>query len=372
MSTGKPKRAVLIGAGHAHLHAISGADDFRRRGHELVVVAPGEFWYSGLATGMLGGAYPPELDRIDVAALAARGGGRFVRDRMIGLDHRARTVVLERHGRLTYDALSLNLGSSPPVIPGSDQPGVYTVKPIQSLRDLRAELETRFRGAAPVRVLIAGGGATGSELAGNIAGLAQANGGRAEIVVLAGGKRILEQLPERAAAAVRANLQRRGVAFRTGTRVARLERGRAVLESGSEVPFDIFLNATGLEPEPVLRKTGLPVTDDGALVVDPHLRSPSDAAVHGGGDCIALNGRALPRIGVYAIRQAPVLLHNLLASLDGAQPRRFKPQKTYLWIMNLGDGTGLAARGSLWWRGRAAFRLKDWIDRRFLRSYRPE
>jgi hypothetical protein len=37
--------------------------------------------------------------------------------------------------------------------------------------------------------------------------------------------------------------------------------------------------------------------------------------------------------------------------------------------MNLGDGTGLATRGRLWWHGRFAFRLKDWIDRRFLREY---
>ena len=37
--------------------------------------------------------------------------------------------------------------------------------------------------------------------------------------------------------------------------------------------------------------------------------------------------------------------------------------------MNLGSGTGLAARSGLWWHGRAAFRLKDWIDRRFLREY---
>lgn len=37
--------------------------------------------------------------------------------------------------------------------------------------------------------------------------------------------------------------------------------------------------------------------------------------------------------------------------------------------MNLDDGTGLAARGRFWRQGRAAFRLKDLIDRRFLRAY---
>jgi NADH dehydrogenase FAD-containing subunit len=365
------KQAVLIGAGHAHLRAIRAAGEFRRRGHALTIVAPGPFWYSGLATGMLGGLYPPELDCIDVAALAARGGARFVEDRLVALDRRARQVILEQHGALPYDALSLNLGSAPPAIPGSDQPGVYSVKPIHRLRDLRAELERRFRaGGPPPRIVIAGAGVTGAELAANLAQLAARHRAAVHIVVIGGGDRALKQLPTAAAARVQAALERRGIRFRMGARVDRIGTGQAMTEDGREIGFDVFLNATGLRPAPVLAELGLPLAPDGGLLVDAHLRSPADPRIHGGGDCIALDGHALPRIGVYAIRQAPILLANLLASLDGAEPRRFEPQKHYLWIMNLGDGTGLGVRGRLWWHGRAAFRLKDWIDRRFLASYR--
>ena len=119
----------------------------------------------------------------------------------------------------------------------------------------------------------------------------------------------------------------------------------------------------------MLRTLGLPVEADGALRVDAYLRSPADPLVHGGGDCVAFDERPLARAGVYGIRQAPVLLDNLLAALNGGPPRPFGPQRHYLWIMNLGDGTGLAMRGNLWWHGRAALRLKDWIDRRFLGTY---
>jgi hypothetical protein len=65
-----------------------------------------------------------------------------------------------------------------------------------------------------------------------------------------------------------------------------------------------------------------------------------------------------------------VLLVNLLANLEGTPATEFRPQRLYLWIINLGDGTALAMRGGLWWRGRLAFRLKDWIDRRFLKELR--
>jgi NADH dehydrogenase FAD-containing subunit len=368
--TRQRKRVVLVGAGHAHLYALKRAAEFARRGDELVVVAPDMFWYSGLATGMLGGLYSPELDQVDVAALARAGGGRFVRDRLAGLDPASRTVRLERGPALAYDVLSLTLGSVPPAIPGAERAsGCYEVKPIRRLWELRAELERRFRSGAhdPVRVVVAGGGVTACELAANVLALAARCSGRVELRLLAGG-RMLKGLPKRAARKVLDGLRRKGARLQTGGRVGRVEDGHAVLADGSAVPFDLFVNATGLGPPPLVRELGLPADDKGGLAVDEHLRSTGDAAVFGAGDCAAFEGRELPRIGVYAIRQAPVLFHNLLTALDGGEPRRFRPQRRYLWIMNLGGGTGLAARSGLWWHGRAAFRLKDWIDRRFLRE----
>ena len=55
MSRSAAKRLVLAGAGHAHLYTLKRIAEFTRRGYEVVVVAPDDFWYSGLATGVLGG-----------------------------------------------------------------------------------------------------------------------------------------------------------------------------------------------------------------------------------------------------------------------------------------------------------------------------
>jgi NADH dehydrogenase FAD-containing subunit len=367
---GTSKRVVLLGAGHAHLYALKRAREFSRRGYELVVVAPDAFWYSGLATGVLGGNYAPEMDRVDVGALVARGG-RFRQDRVLGVDVASRTVQLEASPPLSYDALSITLGSCPPPIPGARETiGCYSVKPVRRLCELRAVLEKRFerRPGRGVRVAVAGGGVTACEVAANIAALAEARGGRADVTVLAR-SRLLEQLPDRAARRLVRALERRGVRFCSPARVTRVETGCAILEDGRAVGFDLFVNATGLKPSPLVREIGLPVDEEGALIVDHSLRSIADPTVHGGGDCIALRDEKLARIGVYAIREAPVLYHNLLAALGSGEPVHFEPQSRFLWIMNLGDGTGLAARGRLWWHGRLAFRLKDWIDRRFLREY---
>ena len=67
-------RAVLAGAGHAHLQLIANADALRRSGVAPVLISPAVFRYSGLASGVLSGAVEPEEAEIDVAALARHHG----------------------------------------------------------------------------------------------------------------------------------------------------------------------------------------------------------------------------------------------------------------------------------------------------------
>jgi NADH dehydrogenase FAD-containing subunit len=145
-----------------------------------------------------------------------------------------------------------------------------------------------------------------------------------------------------------------------------------VLADGTSEPFDHLVNATGLQPPALTRTLGLATAADGAIMVDDRLTARDADGVFAAGDCIAFGSRPLPKVGVYAIRQAPILFHNLMAFLDGRPLERFTPQEHYLSIMTLGDGRGLAYRAGLWWQGRAAFFVKDWIDRRFLRSNRPD
>ena len=116
-------------------------------------------------------------------------------------------------------------------------------------------------------------------------------------------------------------------------------------------------------------ESGLATGGDGGLWVNRYLQSISDPRIFGGGDAISLRGEHLEKLGVFAIRQGPVLFHNLQAYLGGEPLKKFKPQKIYLYIINLGDGTGLAIYGSLVWRSRLAWRLKSCIDTKFVREF---
>ena len=366
-STGQ--RVVLLGAGHAHLHVLRNAARVMRGGCSLTVVAPELFWYSGMATGMLGGQYGPEQDQIDVVALVRQGGARLVCDRVTGLDPAARLVRLAGRPPLPYDVLSVALGSDAAPLPGGAGAALFAAKPIHRLWELRQRLEAKLDGPAP-RILVVGGGLSGCELAANVAALARRLNRTVSVTLLTTPGGLLRQVPAPIARTVLRALRRGGVTVRQDGPVLATDAQAAHIPGGGVVPFDILVNATGLRPAPVLRHFGLPLDAEGGLIVDRHLRSVADPAVHGAGDCIAFEGKALPRAGVFAVRQGPVLLANILAALDGAAPQAFRPQRRYLWIMNLGDGIGLATYGRWHWHGRAAFQVKDWIDRRFMQRHR--
>ncbi|MCI5191495.1 MAG: pyridine nucleotide-disulfide oxidoreductase, partial [Candidatus Electrothrix sp. AS4_5] len=107
----------------------------------------------------------------------------------------------------------------------------------------------------------------------------------------------------------------------------------------------------------------------GGMLVNRYLHSTQYKNIFGGGDCIDFQDRPLDKVGVYAVRQNPLLKHNLMASLTGERLRAFEPGGKYLLIFNLGDNTGILSKWSVVVGGRLAFFVKDWIDRRFMRTF---
>ena len=366
------KTAVLLGAGHAHLYSIRRAAEFRQQGIRLVLIAPGPFWYSGLATGMLGGFYPPEQDQIDVAGLVCEASGEFVQGKAARIDPSARRVIMENGREIAFDALSVNVGSEVIPLPGSDAAAnVYPIKPLESLARLRRDLEAV--GSDPCRLLVVGGGASGGEIAMNARALFDRLGARrSEVRLLAAGSQLFEQFAPAAARKAARLLEARGVEVSPRARVTWVGDGTVTTEKGERFAFDFLVNAAGLRP-PLLRASSLATDLSGALRVNRFLQALDHPAIFGGGDCVAFEERPVAKIGVYAVREAPVLFHNLLATLaggEGAALRPFKPQRRFLQILNVGDGTAFAIRHRLFWHGRASLWLKDFLDRRFLAASR--
>lgn len=356
---------VLIGAGHAHLHLLARElPRYRAAGVALSVVDPGCFWYSGLATGMLAGHHPPRADRIDPAAmLRGHQGVELIRARATGLD-RARQVVHTTAGALRYDALSWNIGSQTVRPAGIDDPSLRTVKPIAGLAALAGEL--RERGRATISVI--GGGPTGCETAVCLSELARAAGLELRVRLVVRSPRLLGHPSRRLQLRLRRHLCACGVALVHGE-LAAVTAGDLELTDGRRLPGDLVLLATGLRAPALLGELGLPLRD-GGLLIDDGLASVDDPRIFAAGDCAALRGHDLPLLGVFGVRQAPILAHNLLASLRGEPLRRYQPQRRWLQILHLGHHHGLALRGGAWWLHPLMLHWKDQLDRRFMARHR--
>jgi NADH dehydrogenase FAD-containing subunit len=244
---------------------------------------------------------------------------------------------------------------------------VFPVKPIINLLKAQETILAMVKGGK-INVLVVGGGPAGLELAGNTWRLIQDHGGVAHITLLAG-KKLMGQFPDRVRRLALKSSQARQIEVIEGSHLSTLERGLARLQDSREIACNVTLLALGVKPASLFADSGMPTGADGGLLVNDYLHALDNATIFGGGDCISLQSRPLDKVGVYAVRQNPILFHNLLASLEGKNLMAFHPQSDYLLIFNLGNGKGIFWRKNWVWNGRLAFYLKDYIDRKFMKKF---
>lgn len=365
------KRLLLLGGGHAHMTVMHDIPEFLARGHEVTVVGPSSFhYYSGMGPGMLGGTYRPDDIRFSVRDQVMEKGGLFVTDRAVRIDAHNRIVHLASGEEVGYDILSCNTGSSVPseTLNGQGE-DIFSVKPIENLLKGQQRIKELLL-AKDVRVGVVGGGPAALEVAGNLWGLAQRMGARKLQIQLFAGKRFLGSRPDKVRSLARKSLSGRGIEIIEQGYAHKVRSGRVELEDGSLWDLDVIFLAVGVKPSQLFADSGLPVGKDGGLLVSERLNSVDYPEIFGGGDCISFAPYPLDKVGVYAVRENPVLKHNLMAALEGTEMITFDPGKEYLLIFNLGNGKGIFWKNGWILHGAWAFWLKDYIDRKFMQRFK--
>jgi len=288
---------ILVGAGHAHLYVAAHADTLIERGARVVLIDPTGFWYSGLATGMLGGMYDSAEDQVDSQRLIEAHGGTFIRDHVEAIDVRARQLRLASGDVLDYDYVSINVGSRVNVstIPGTTHdPSVWSVKPVVNLWKLRKHLEAKFRARETLQIVVVGGGSTGSEVTANLIALAVRHDSDLRPTLVTSSDRLIPQAPLGAARTLQQNLTRRGVVIHTHTHIVRREGKSLIVEDGRHIEADVVILAHGLEANPFVQATGLPTQPKDGLRINAMLHSIADERVFAAGDCAAMEDFQLP------------------------------------------------------------------------------
>lgn len=378
-------RLVLLGGGHANTQVVlhMPARSLPACVEATLVSDRRASVYSGMLPGCVGGAYASgEEAEVDCARLCASRGWRFVE----GAAEAVRGGAVHLRGGaapVPYDVLAVDVGSTTAGadrVEGAAEHAVPT-RPIGLLLARIREFEERRRGGAGdgVRVAVVGGGAAGVELA--MAARARF-GPRAAVALVDAGQRLLPREPAALAVVVARRLAALGVAVHHGRRVCRVRADAVELAGGAPpVPADLVLFATGAGAQPLLAASEPRTDAAGFMEVDARLESVSHPNVFGAGDCVTMRGQPAgfpPKAGVYAVRQGPVLLHNLRAAvlrLAGAAappPVEYEPQSGFLALLNCGGGVGAGAKFGVAFEGPWVWRLKDWIDRAWMSKFSEE
>lgn len=364
------KHLVLIGGGHAHMVTLAKLHTFIEKGHRVTVIGPSDHhYYSGMGPGMLGKTYTPAEIRFATRHVVEKQGGTFIRDKVVQILAGGKKVKLASGDTIGYDVISFNAGSFVPRLDLSeDDKDIYTVKPIERLIEAQERI-LELAAQKEISIGVLGGGPSSAEVSGNIWQLIRDAGWTMPKITIFAGKRFMSRFPDNVRFKVERSLTRRGIEINTGGYVQSIQSRRLTLTSGEARTLDLIFLAVGVKPNPVFSNSGLATGPDGGLLVNEFLQSVDYAEMFGGGDCIYFEKQPLDKVGVYAVRQNPVLYTNLMAALEDKPMQPFDPGGDYLLILNMGGGIGVLRKRWLLMDGKPAFFIKNYIDRKFMKKF---
>lgn len=377
-TVGAKQRLVLIGGGHAHVTVLRVLAMQPEPGLEITLIAKElDAPYSGMLPGYVAGHYDLEACHIDLVRLAQFANARLIHGEADGIDTARRRVHISGRPSIAYDLLSIDTGITPAIddIRGAGAHAL-AVKPVSRFAPQWKALEAQALALdGPRRIAVVGTGAAGFEL------------------VLAIRHRLRTMAPQHgidpdafsftligaAGLLPSHNAWARRLAAREldNARVARVEGDAAVeigqhsirLASGRTISSDATLVTTKAAAPAWFASTGLALDPLGFLAVEATLQVKGEADIFAVGDCATVLEHPREKAGVFAVRQGPPLVRNIRLRFRGMAAQPFRPQTRFLTLMACGDKRAIAARGRLAASGAWAWRLKDRIDRAFMRMY---
>jgi NADH:ubiquinone reductase (H+-translocating) len=269
---------------------------------------------------------------------------RIVIGEVTRVDHAGREAHVRTSGgderTIGYDIVVLAPGSRSRVLPvpglaehgigfKTVQEAIYLRNHVLAQLDVAASEEDAARRRAALTFVFVGGGYAGVEALGELEDLARdaienypdLEASEMRWVLVDAAERILPELPEGLASYAQDLLQRRGIAVKLATRLESAEGGVIRLSDGETFPAETLVWTAGVKPSPLARESGLPVDEQGRLVVDRSLRVAGVEDVWGAGDAASVpdetTGGLSPPTAQHGLRQGKRVAANIQSALAG-------------------------------------------------------
>jgi NADH dehydrogenase len=361
-------RILILGGGFAGLTAARKLERILRPGEAEIVLVSRENY--SLFTPMLPevGSGNLETRHVVTPVRAQLKRSTFLLADVCEVDLAAKTVEVEHtimgsHQTLAYDHLIFALGSVTSTfgLPGIAERSIpyKTLEDADRLRNhviAMLELADVTTDPAERRRLLTfvfvGGGFTGVEAAGEMADFFRSTRrfypsiGPEEIgiVLVEGGPKLLPELQAGMGEYSAQALSRRGVRVMTQAMVSGADERGLQLKNGETIETRTIVWSAGVKPSPVVAKLSIGSGRGGSIVVGRDFSVPNYPGVWAIGDCASIpdaDGKPYPATAQHAIREAPMLAENIVATLRGKPTREFNYQ-SFGMMASLGARRGVA------------------------------
>lgn len=369
------QKLVLIGGGHAHAIALRQWGLNLLPDVDLTLISDVENTpYSGMLPGHVAGFYSYDETHIDLRSLAQFAGAEFICDRAIGIDLESNQVICES-GQFKFDYLSLDIGSIPQslTVPGAKEYAV-PAKPVPDFLDAWYKLKqlAASNPEQPLSMAIVGGGAGGVELALNMQTCLKdilKGKNTPEIHLIHRGKQLLSGHNPWVSNQLAKIMQQRGIKLELQQEVKEVFAEGLICHSGLEIAASQIFWVTQAAAPSWIQESALKTDDQGFILVADTLQSISHPHIFAAGDIATMVNYQRPKAGVFAVRQGQPLFNNWQNILTQQPLQSYLPQAKYLALIGTGDFKAIASWGSCGWRSALCWRLKDYIDRKFMNQF---
>ncbi|MCW2802527.1 MAG: hypothetical protein QOF52_3113 [Propionibacteriaceae bacterium] len=309
---------VVLGAGFAGLNAT---DQLAKEGFRVTLLDrhPYNTFQPLLYQVATGGLNAGDIT-YSLRYFSARRHVRFRCATVVGIDHDARQVLCDDGVNIGYDYLIVANGITTNHfgIPGAAEytMSMYTRAEALKVRDtIFGGIETIAGMSDPhtggFTIVVAGGGATGVEMAGQLAELRsnaipkvypELNPALVHVVLVEMGEHLLAPFDDKLRKYTLRELVKRGVDVRLRTAISQVHADKVDFRDGSSMPVDLVIWAAGVSGNSALREWGLPLGRGGRIEVNSDLRTTNDDRIFAAGDASIIVDNPLPQLAQPAIQ----------------------------------------------------------------------